>query len=151
MGQFRPITRNAGLVSQVRAPVLGANLGITVLPSEMGVEFSPYHPVCGASRNPVSLIFVTFSCYRRQPLFATGELSDHFVTCLEDMRRHFELCIYGYVVMPEHVHLLLGEPPRAKLAEAIHFLKLSFAKRCEACGRQTRPAPSGRRVTTTGM
>lgn len=49
--------------------------------------------------------------------------------CLEDMRRRFELCVYGYVVMPEHVHLLLSEPPSIKLAEAIHYLKLSFAKR----------------------
>jgi putative transposase len=73
--------------------------------------------------------FVTFSCYRRQPLFATPELFDHFVRCLENTRRRFALCIYGYVVMPEHVHLLLSEPPRAKLAEAIHYLKLSFAKR----------------------
>jgi putative transposase len=31
--------------------------------------------------------------------------------------------------MPEHVHLLLSEPPRSKRAEAIHYLKLSFAKR----------------------
>jgi len=45
---------------------------------------------------------------------------DLFVHCLEDMRRRFELCVYGYVVMPEHVHLLLSEPPRTKLAEAIH-------------------------------
>jgi len=73
--------------------------------------------------------FVTFSCYRRQPFFATPELFDHFVRSLEDMRRRFELRVYGYVVMPEHVHLLLGEPPRAKLAEAIHYLKLSFSKR----------------------
>src|SRR5712692_12085608 len=73
--------------------------------------------------------FVTFSCYRRQPYFATVEAFHLFVQCLEDMRRRFELRIYGYVVMPEHVHLLLSEPPRAKLAEAIHYLKLSFAKR----------------------
>ena len=73
--------------------------------------------------------FVTFSCYRRQPYFVTPELCDQFVRALEDMRRRFELCIYGYVVMPEHVHLLLSEPPQARLAEAIHYLKLSFAKR----------------------
>ncbi|PYX10066.1 MAG: transposase [Acidobacteria bacterium] len=73
--------------------------------------------------------FVTFSCYRRQPYFATVEVFDLFVHCLEDMRRRFELCVYGYVVMPEHVHLLLSEPTGAKLAEAIHYLKLSFAKR----------------------
>jgi putative transposase len=45
------------------------------------------------------------------------------------MRRRFEMCVYGYVVMPEHVHLLLSEPTRATLADALHFLKLSFAKR----------------------
>jgi putative transposase len=73
--------------------------------------------------------FVTFSCYRRQPYFAAPELFDLFVLRLEDMRRRFELYVYGYVVMPEHVHLLLSEPHRAKLAEAIHYLKLSFSKR----------------------
>jgi REP element-mobilizing transposase RayT len=54
--------------------------------------------------------FVTFSCYRRQPHFETPEVFDLFVHCLEDMRCRFELCVYGYVVMPEHVHLLLSEP-----------------------------------------
>ena len=73
--------------------------------------------------------FVTFSCYRRQPSFATAALRDQFLLCLEDMRRAFGLCVYGYVVMPEHVHLLLSEPPGTKLADAMHYLKLSFAKR----------------------
>ncbi len=31
--------------------------------------------------------------------------------------------------MPEHVHLLVNEPKQGMLADAIHFLKLSFAKR----------------------
>jgi putative transposase len=51
------------------------------------------------------------------------------------MRRRFELCVYGYVVMPEQVHLLLSEPSRAKLAEAIHYLKLSIAKRLRSFRR----------------
>ena len=37
--------------------------------------------------------------------------------------------IYAYVVMPEHVHLLVSEPAREALADAMHFLKLSFTKR----------------------
>jgi putative transposase len=45
------------------------------------------------------------------------------------MRRRFAMCVYAYVVMPEHVHLLLNEPAQGTLAEAIHFLKLSFSKR----------------------
>jgi putative transposase len=73
--------------------------------------------------------FVTFSCYHRQPRFDTPEACDLFLFCLEEMRQRFAMRIYGYVVMPEHVHLLVSEPSRATLAEAIHFLKLSFAKR----------------------
>ena len=73
--------------------------------------------------------FVTFSCYRRQPNFASAEIYDLFVQCLEEMRRRFSMCVYGYVVMPEHVHLLVSEPDRDVLADAIHYLKLSFAKR----------------------
>jgi putative transposase len=45
------------------------------------------------------------------------------------MRRRFDTRVYGYVVMPEHVHLLLSEPEHGTLAEAMHYLKLSFTKR----------------------
>ncbi len=72
--------------------------------------------------------FLTFSCYRRQPNFDSPETYDLMVDCLENTRRGFDLCIYGYVIMPEHVHLLVSEPEQASLAEAMHFLKLSFAK-----------------------
>jgi putative transposase len=87
--------------------------------------------------------FLTFSCYRRQARFCSPEVYDLFSLCLEQMRRRFAMCIYGYVVMPEHVHLLVSEPGRAAvpqvrvrcldaklatLAHAMHYLKLSFAK-----------------------
>ena len=76
--------------------------------------------------------FVTFSCCRRQAYFSYAGVFDLFVRCLEDMRLRFNICVYGYVVMPEHVHLLLSEPGAATLAEAIHYLKLSFAKRARS-------------------
>ena len=34
--------------------------------------------------------------------------------------------------MPEHVHLLVNEPPCATVADAVHYLKLSFAKRVQS-------------------
>lgn len=73
--------------------------------------------------------FLTFSCYRRKANFVSADGYELFVLCLEEMRRRFGMCIYGYVVMPEHVHLLVSEPERTTLADAIHYLKLSFAKR----------------------
>jgi len=45
------------------------------------------------------------------------------------MRQRFDLRVYGYVVMPEHVHLLMSEPDQGTLADALHFLKLAFSKR----------------------
>ncbi len=80
--------------------------------------------------------FITFSCHDRRPYLTTPEVCDLFLRCLEDMRVRFAMCIYGYVVMPEHVHLLLNEPPEAKLSGAMHYLKLSFSKR----GRSQAPA-----------
>ena len=63
---------------------------------------------------------MTFSCYRRQPYFDSAEVFDLFLECLEEMRRRFDMCVYGYVVMPEHVHLLVSEPTQVTLADAIH-------------------------------
>jgi len=73
--------------------------------------------------------FITFSCYRRQPFFLDARTYDLFPVCLERMRQHFQMLVYGFVVMPEHVHLLLSEPEKRTLADAVHFLKLSFTKR----------------------
>ena len=75
--------------------------------------------------------FVTFSCYRRKPKFADTRFYDLFPLCLETMRLRFRMRIYGYVVMPEHVHLLVSEPEDGNLAEAMHYLKLSFSKRAK--------------------
>ncbi len=76
--------------------------------------------------------FVTFSCYRRKPKFSDGRLCDLLLTVLEQMRRRFRMRIYGCVVMPEHVHLLVSEPEDGTLADAMHYLKLSFSKRARS-------------------
>src|SRR5579864_2847777 len=56
--------------------------------------------------------FVTFCCYHRRPLLTTDATRRIFESALERVRRRFRLRVYGYVVMPEHVHLLLSEPQR---------------------------------------
>lgn len=74
-----------------------------------------------------SFHFVTFSCYRRQPYLCSPQSRDLFERSLEAMRIRYEFFVAGYVVMPEHVHLLLSEPCRAMLAKALQALKLSVA------------------------
>ena len=73
------------------------------------------------------LHFVTFSCYRRQPYLGSAEAKSLFQRSLETMRIRYDFFVTGYVAMPEHVHLLIGEPKKAVLAKAIQGLKLSVA------------------------
>src|SRR6266852_5167153 len=56
--------------------------------------------------------FVTFCRYHRRRLLTTDESRRVFESALERVRRSYRLYVYGYVVMPEHVHLLLSEPQR---------------------------------------
>ena len=56
--------------------------------------------------------FITTSCYQRWPLLASRRNRDLFLRVLERVRRWYRFVVVGYVVMPEHVHLLLGEPQR---------------------------------------
>jgi putative transposase len=72
--------------------------------------------------------FVTFSCYHRLPYLAEQRVCAVFVNSLERMRRKYQFRVYGYVLMPEHVHLLLSEPQSASLARAVQALKVSVAR-----------------------
>jgi putative transposase len=77
------------------------------------------------------LHFVTFSCYHRLAYLDTPLLRDLFEEALDRVRDCYELEVIGYVVMPEHLHLLLTEPGRESLAVALQALKLSVAKRTQ--------------------
>ena len=73
--------------------------------------------------------FITFCCYHRRQLLTTDASCKTFERALERVRRNYQLYVYGYVVMPEHVHLLLSEPNRATLADALKSLKQGISRR----------------------
>jgi len=50
--------------------------------------------------------FLTFSCYHHLPYFASPEAKKLFEDALERIRKKLNFVVAGYVVMPEHVHLL---------------------------------------------
>ena len=54
--------------------------------------------------------FITFSCYHHRQLLITDESCRLVESALERVRRSYRLYVCGYVVMPDHVHLLLSEP-----------------------------------------
>jgi putative transposase len=73
--------------------------------------------------------FVTFCCYDRRRLFTADASRRVFESGLERVRRSFKLQVYGYVVMPEHVHLLFSEPQQDTLADALKSLKQGVSRR----------------------
>jgi putative transposase len=75
------------------------------------------------------LHFITTSCYQRRPLLGRREHRDLFLQVLEQVRKCYGFVVVGYVVMPEHVHLLIGEPERANPSIVMQALKQSFARR----------------------
>jgi putative transposase len=74
------------------------------------------------------LHFVTFSCHKRRPYLGRPAARDLFLASLDAVRIRYACSVHGYVVMPEHVHVLLGEPATVPLATVLRALKLSVAK-----------------------
>ena len=73
--------------------------------------------------------FVTTNTIDRRPIFARREAARFFLETLADVRREQGLKLLAYVVMPDHVHLVLV-PGRYGLGEAMKSLKGRFARHC---------------------
>ena len=84
------------------------------------------------------LHFITFSCYHRRQLLKTPQRRDLFLKVLEQVRLSYRLVVVGYVVMPEHVHLLLSEPERANPSVVVQVLKQRFARQLLRAKRKRR-------------
>ena len=72
--------------------------------------------------------FITFSCYYRLSYLSAPSARQLVELALEDTRIRYVMPVFGYVVMPEHVHLLVHEPQRATIASAIQSIKQSVSR-----------------------
>jgi putative transposase len=75
------------------------------------------------------LHFLTCSCYHRQPWLGTTRGRDLFLQILEEVRQRYRFVVVGYVVMPDHVHLLVSEPERGTPSTVMQVLKQRYARR----------------------
>jgi putative transposase len=74
-------------------------------------------------QDQLCLHFITFSCYQRMKLLDSSTARDTFEQELERVRRWYGCFLAGYVVMPEHIHLLISEPERGTLSLVIQMAK----------------------------
>src|ERR1700675_860144 len=75
------------------------------------------------------LHFVTFSCYRRLALLATAFARNLFVKELDEARHEYDFLLVGYVLMPNHVHLLISEPKKCSPSSALQMLKQRVSRK----------------------
>lgn len=74
------------------------------------------------------LHFITFSCHQRAKLLGSEATRDRFVQILAEARDRYSFALVGYVVMLEHVHLVIAEPPGATPSTVIQVLKQRSAR-----------------------
>ena len=86
------------------------------------------------------LHFITFSCYRRLPLLGTVRARNTFVQILGEVKTKHGFKLVGYVVMPEHVHLLISEPLRGIPSVVLRVLKQRVSRRLRRTSRRRTPA-----------
>jgi putative transposase len=56
------------------------------------------------------LHFIKCSCKHRLPLLKSVRARERFLSILEQTRLRSRFVVVGYVIMPEHVHVLITEP-----------------------------------------
>jgi putative transposase len=88
-----------------------------VMPSGLHRTYGAHH-----------LHFITTSCYRRLPFLRTARSRDTFLTILEQTRQRYRFVVVGYVVMPEHIHLLVTEPEVGTPSTMMQVLKQRTAR-----------------------
>jgi putative transposase len=70
-----------------------------------------------------ALHFITFSCFHRLPFLEAPAAKETFEFVLEQTRSRHQARVYAYVPMPEHIHLLIDEPPLILVAQFLKALK----------------------------
>jgi putative transposase len=88
-----------------------------IMPSGLHRSYGAHH-----------LHFITRSCYRRLPFLRTARSRDRFLSILERTRKRYRFVVVGYVVMPEHIHLLLTEPEVGTPSTVMQVLKQRSAR-----------------------
>lgn len=74
------------------------------------------------------LHFITCSCYRRLPFLNSARARNRFLSILEQTRERYRFVVVGYVVMPEHVHLLITEPEVGSPSGVMQVVKQRTAR-----------------------
>src|SRR5262252_3860704 len=75
------------------------------------------------------LHFITFSCYEHRRFLASARNRNAVIEILGQVRARFGFQLVGYVVMPDHVHLLISESEKVTPAKVIQVFKQRVSRK----------------------
>jgi len=108
-------------------PLLGLRLNDSACQQKVILpSVRPYYPRCFP---PGQLEFITTSTYWRTPLFRSERFCQEFVATLDAVRTEFAFLLMGWVLMPEHFHVLLKPEPADSTPKIVKQLKQRTASR----------------------
>ena len=83
-----------------------------------------------------ALHFKPYSCFHRLLFLEAPEPKQTFETVLEETPARRQARVYAYVLMPEHIHLPINEPPLIPLAQFLKALKQITSRKLRGDRRQ---------------
>jgi len=76
--------------------------------------------------------FLTYSCYRRLPLLIADQTRRWVIDAMAALRQKQSIALFAYVIMPEHVHvLLMPNESMYDMARILAALKAPVARRAK--------------------
>ena len=84
--------------------------------------------------------FLTFSCFRRLPLLSSDRSRGWMINAIRQSQNRRLFDLWAFVVMPEHVHLVLLPLEKTPVAGILSALKQSVSKRAILWLKQNAPA-----------
>jgi putative transposase len=80
----------------------------------------------------VRTYFITSATASRRRLFQVEQNANLLIEVLQEQRAKDRLQLHAFVIMPDHIHLLLTSTPEISLEEAMQYIKGSFSFRLKS-------------------
>jgi putative transposase len=113
-----------------------------------------YRKRCRRYDNEGDAHCLTFSCFQRLPLLTKPRSCQWVLDALALGRERGQFDLWAYVIMPEHVHLVLWPHPSVRISQILTTLKQSVSKRAllwlEKNAGNARTASGSAAADTTG-
>jgi putative transposase len=84
--------------------------------------------------------FVTSVTAQRRTVFQREGASGLLVDVLQHYRRQGDYLLHDFVIMPDHLHILITPSPEISLEKAVQFIKVGFSFHMKPEGRVWQPS-----------